>query len=103
MPVKITVAKHHGCRVVWQWSCIGWSRNISAYGSIFGLSVGDVNGCAVLNELEEFGGEVFMHPDTTMSAWAVFHPTSVKAVVGFEFTPVWHGGTFKAPARWLGA
>ena len=39
-----------------------------------------------------------MHADASMGAWAVFHPASVEAVVGFELTPVGHGRAFEAPS-----
>ena len=40
-----------------------------------------------------------MHADATMSAWTVFHPPGMEAVVSLELTPVGHRGSFEAPAR----
>lgn len=40
-----------------------------------------------------------MHADTSVGAWAVFHPACMESVVCCEFTPVWHRRSFEAPSR----
>lgn len=42
-----------------------------------------------------------MHADAAMGARVVLDPTGVESVIGFEFTPVWHWGTFKQPTSWF--
>jgi len=39
-----------------------------------------------------------VHADATMSAWTVFHPPGMEAVVSLELTPVGHWCALEAPA-----
>ena len=93
-----TVFEHVSLRVIGQWAGIDGTFDIAADGGIFRLGVGDADWSSLFDESEKLGSDVDVHADTSVGAWAVFHPASMDSVIGSEFTPVWHGRSFEAPA-----
>ena len=89
------VADVEGRREVGKWAGIGRERDAAVFG-VFGMRAGDADRGADFDEGEEFRGDIVVHADAAVpGAGFVFDPSSVEAVVGFEFDPVGHRSSFE--------
>lgn len=98
---KLIGQRHHPVRVAGKRGGIRGAGNVSAQRRVLRLGLRDGNRRPHTHETEKFRCDIFVHPQTPSRCRKRLHPTRVKTVGRFEFTPIRHRGAFESPPRWF--